>query len=234
MNVHLVLMPGLDGTGDLFGPLVEALGGEPKATILRYPRDHALGYEELLPTVLDALPKRDPFVLVAESFSGPLALMAAARKPRGLVGVALVATFVSSPLWWAGAWASPLVRPFAFRRTMPALVLRRALADRSAPDALIAAVIAATASVRPEVMAARVRAVLTVDAREALASCDVPLVYLRGSRDRLVGRRASEAMLTLRPDLEIVDVDAPHLVLQTQPVACARTLALYCRKLVAT
>jgi pimeloyl-ACP methyl ester carboxylesterase len=93
----LVLLPGLDGTGILFKPLIAALPPEVSTVVVAYPGEQPLGYAELLPVVLAALPTEHAFVLLGESFSGPLAVMAAATRPPGLVGLVLCATFVQNP-----------------------------------------------------------------------------------------------------------------------------------------
>jgi hypothetical protein len=54
----LVLLPGLDGTGLLFQPLVEALSKDIEPIVVSYPDDIPLGYGELLPLVDGALPSR--------------------------------------------------------------------------------------------------------------------------------------------------------------------------------
>src|SRR5271155_2151701 len=91
--VSLILLPGLDGTGLLFQPLVAALPAAIQPRIVRYPGHRHLTYHELLPLVMDALPQSGPFILLGESFGGPLATMVAAERPPGLVGLILCASF---------------------------------------------------------------------------------------------------------------------------------------------
>lgn len=79
--MKLILMPGMDGTGELFAPLIGALGSSIESIVVRYPTDQPLTYSELFPQVRAALPRSGPFVLLGESFSGPLALMLAAEAP---------------------------------------------------------------------------------------------------------------------------------------------------------
>jgi len=43
----LVLLPGMDGTGEMFAPFVSALGRSCNTLCVRYPGDVALGYAEL-------------------------------------------------------------------------------------------------------------------------------------------------------------------------------------------
>ena len=81
-HVHLLLLPWMDGTSQLFEPLLAALPATLPATAIAYPTHAPCGYDELLPLILAAIPP-GPFVVVGESFSGPLAVMLAARRPTG-------------------------------------------------------------------------------------------------------------------------------------------------------
>ena len=78
----VVLLPGLDGTGKLFAELVKSLDPGVSAIVVAYPRDQPMGYEELdtlVMSVLNKLPPDQRYVLLGESFSGPLAIRIAAR-----------------------------------------------------------------------------------------------------------------------------------------------------------
>src|ERR1700677_2682366 len=114
METALVLLPGLDGTGIQFRPLLPHLPKEIRPIVLSYPPDQALGYADLLPRVLSALPKDVPFVLLGESFSGPLAIMAAATRPSGLVVLILCATYIRNPAWIRLAWLRHFCRAGIF------------------------------------------------------------------------------------------------------------------------
>jgi len=46
--MRLLLLPGMDGTGLLFEPLVKALPPSLTAHVVAYPTDQHLGYNELL------------------------------------------------------------------------------------------------------------------------------------------------------------------------------------------
>jgi pimeloyl-[acyl-carrier protein] methyl ester esterase len=100
----VVLLPGLDGTGKLFAEFVQHLRPNVDPMIISYPKDQPLGYDELEALVLAALPQDRPFVLLGESFSGPIAMRIGARSPAGLVAVILCGTFAKNPFPWLG-WA---------------------------------------------------------------------------------------------------------------------------------
>jgi pimeloyl-ACP methyl ester carboxylesterase len=212
----LVLLPGLDGTGRLFAPVVEAAEGRFPVSVARYPTREVLGYPELVPHARRAIPEDRPFVLVAESFSGPLAIEIAARGDAALRGIVFAGSFARNP----GPLGSRLLRPFAsllFRRPPSPAAVRRRLAGEDAPDELVDAVLDATGRVERRVLAHRLRELLAVDARPALRRVEVPILYLAGSRDRLVGRRGLRGVRSVRPGVTAVVMDAPHLILQRRP-----------------
>ena len=212
----LVLLPGLDGTGVLFQPFIEVLPPHFAPQVVTYPSDEPLGYEELLPRVLDSLPPKTPYLLLGESFSGPLALMVAARRPPGLRGIVLSATFIRNPLRFHPSWAHRLVGDWMFR-WFPELSQTRALLGGQSTRARRDLVKEALSAVRPEVLAHRLRAVLQVDVRRELRDCPVPVLYLQAEQDWVVHAHNAAETKSCRPDVEVVKIPSPHLLLQTQP-----------------
>jgi pimeloyl-ACP methyl ester carboxylesterase len=213
-----LLLPGIDGSGRLFAPLLAA---EPRGfvpEVLSYPPDRALGYGELAALVRERLP-RGPFALVAESFSGPVAVRLAAERPPGLRALVLAATFLHEPL-------SPLLHPLRalvgarlFGVTMPAVLVRHFMAGPDAPGAIVEEVQAAVAAVAPSVMAHRAAESLRVDVREEFARVEAPILWLAPLRDRLVRTAAVEEALAIRPDVDLASLEAPHMILQRCPHA---------------
>ena len=67
--MRLLLLPGMDGTGLLFEPLVKALPPSLTAHVVAYPPDQPLGYNELLQLIQKAADEGGDFVVVGESFS---------------------------------------------------------------------------------------------------------------------------------------------------------------------
>jgi pimeloyl-ACP methyl ester carboxylesterase len=108
----LVLLPGLDGTGDLFAPVVDALGPNVPTQIVRYPLSHASDYAACEAIARGALPTDRPYVLLGESFSGPIAVSIAAAAPPGLRGLILCSTFARNPQPYLRP-LRPLPMPFA-------------------------------------------------------------------------------------------------------------------------
>ncbi len=212
--MRVVLLPGMDGGAGLLARFQAALLPGHESDVHTYAPDLEADYDALLHGLRARLARmRGPFALVAESFSGPLAMRLAAAPPRGLRCVVLVSTFARSPRPRLLAHA---VRPCFFDRPPSPLIVRRLLLSPDADLEQVAAVRDAIRATSPQVLAARLRAVLRVDVRQMLADAVVPGLVLHGTRDRLVPRPPeAPARWETRP------LDAPHLLLQTIPEVAA-------------
>jgi len=229
-SVSLVLLPGLDGTGLLFKPLVAALPAAITPTIVPYPGDRHLTYQQLLPLALKALPQSNPFILLGESFSGPLAAMIAAERPKNLVGLILCASFVTKPWRFVSPAIPILARGPIFNLYMPYKRIRARLGGYSTPErrSLIEQM---HKLVPPHVFASRVRMVFNVDAREALRSCDVPMLYLKAARDIVVPGRNLRVVQQIKPGVQVVTIGSSHMILQRHPIEAAEAISAFASSL---
>lgn len=224
---RIVLLPGLDGTGALFEPFLSAApaGVWPEAVAL--PAE-PLGYAAFAARLADRVRPGPDTVLVAESFSGPIAVALAARHQ--VAALVLCNSFDAPPR--PGLLLAPLHAvaaagaPLFFRLRPPAALVRGYMVGPGAPDELVERVRAAVASVPPAVLAARLRAVVSVDAAGELARCGAPLLYVRGTEDRLVTEASVRAVLAAaRGTAEVARLPGPHLLLQTAPQAAWRAIS---------
>ena len=220
----LVLMPGLDGTGDLFRPLLDVIPTRYATRVVTYSADRFIAYADLLDVVEQQLGDEDEVVLVAESFSGPLAVRYAAAHPRRVAAVVLCASFVRPPFW---GWLRWFLVPALFRAPPPGVVIRRLMVGRDGPDSLVRAVQAAVTRVSPEVIAERLKEVAGVDCAAALRDIRAPVLYLAATRDALVGNPAVEAVRAARPDVRVRRIDGPHLILQRAPAEAWREIQTF-------
>jgi pimeloyl-ACP methyl ester carboxylesterase len=224
--VRVLLLPGLDGTGTLFSRLIAVAPPSWRCQPLRYPSDESLDYDELEVLVRERVLAEDaPTLIVAESFSGPLAIALAAHPPATLRAVVLVASFARSPV---PRLAGALLGPRRFRRPPMRAGIRLALTGCMAPRDQVDAVRAAIAEVDPRVLADRIQAILAVDRRAQLVAATRPILVLRASGDRLVPRRA---LAPLPPTAREVVIAGPHLLLQLRPRACASAIEEFLREL---
>jgi pimeloyl-ACP methyl ester carboxylesterase len=215
-DVAVVLLPGLDGTGLLFQPLVEAAPPGVVPVVVEYPASSDSTIEALSSLVRDRQPD-GRWLLVAESFSGPLAIKLSARNPPGLSGLVLVAT---AARWTYLRWFTWLPLTPLFRFRVPDLALRFLLVGRSAPQSLLSLTRAAIERVHPAVLASRLRELARVDATPDLRRVRVPVLYLEAQQDRLVRDRDRASVLNSPIEVEHQLAPGPHFLLQVQPAMC--------------
>lgn len=225
----LIVLPGLDGTGTLHADFLQAASASfDSARVIAYPVDLALDYAELEARVRADLPASEPFVLLGESFSGPIALAIAAHPPVNLVGLVLSTSFAKQPVP-VPAFLAPLLR-LAPVRHVPRALLSWFLLGRWETPQLRISLHRALHAVSPAVI--RFRAATTLRVRQPdLSAIRVPVLCLRAKNDRLLSASAADYLSTSIAQCSVIDIDGPHLLLQTAPLTCAEAVAGFARKL---
>lgn len=209
-----IFLPGMDGTGEFFAPFLRHLPASVEAVPMRYPGNEPLGYDELFSFVRERLPVEEPFLVVAESFSGPLAVRLAASQPPGMIGAVVSASFVRNPL---PNCLRRLVGNWLFNRRAPRAAVTAIVTGTGAPDELYDLYYHVMEQAEPSVLAHRAREALSVDECDSLRRCRLPLLFLKGKRDHLIWSHNARLVQRVRPDLPVVPIDASHCLLQMQP-----------------
>jgi pimeloyl-ACP methyl ester carboxylesterase len=222
-KITLVLLPGMDGTGLLFSDFVVALDSRFKVEVVSYPNEEVLGYSELTELARAALPKDRPFVILGESFSGPIAIALAAQNSEMLRGLVLCCSFARSPHPALSALRALL--PAISTRLAPYGALSHFVLGKYSTSGLRRALVDAIERVSPLVLRARLRAVLMIDVRENLATIRVPVLYLGASQDRVVPKKAWTTVARECPQARRLEIQGPHFLLQTNPKDCAKAVS---------
>jgi pimeloyl-ACP methyl ester carboxylesterase len=207
-----LLLPGLDGTGELFAPFVKLLPASDQVHVARFAPD-AVDYAPILDQL--ELPSGD-FTVVAESFSGPLGVMLAARCQR-VRGLALAASFVSNPSKLT--FLAPLLCA-APTLNLPAPLLRHFMLGDDASSDECKALAAVFRRVSRASVAGRLASVRRADVKGLLGRLAVPVLLLRPQNDRLIAARVFDE---LGVPTKVI-AQAPHLVLQRAPAPCLAAL----------
>lgn len=225
--VVLVLLPGMDGTGELFAPFVAAFEKTTPIVVVSYPTSGpAQSYADLTEHATSALPPNARLVLLGESFSGPIAISLAAAYPGRVVGLVLCCSFVRNPRpglrWLSGLATMPIPLP-------PAPILHLMLLGRFATPGLRVMLRSALAKVQMATLRSRLRAVVSVDARAHAKAIDAPVLYLKGIRDRLVPQSSVADAEQCFQKMTVQAFDAPHCLLQAIPQEAAAVVADFVR-----
>lgn len=221
----LCLLPGLDGTSRMSSSFMDAArdAGIGRVEAIAYPPDRALTYAALEAFARERLPRDTPFVLLGESFSGPIAIGIAADPPPNLRALVLSTTFARAPVPSLSPFAS-LTR-FAPVRTLPMAALSLVLLGRWSTPELRRDLRAALDTVAPTVLRARAAATMRVDVSSRLPRIAVPTLILRANHDRLLHAAAIRSLMEGIPGARELAIDGPHLLLQTRGAYCAGRVA---------
>jgi pimeloyl-[acyl-carrier protein] methyl ester esterase len=146
-TLKLILLPGMDGTGLLFADFLTALPQWIEPEVQRYPTDVPLSLPDLIADIRRAIPNSEPFALLAESFSTPIAIQIAADAPPNLKALIICAGFVESPVRGMLRALLSIVAPLFFRLRMPDFVIKRLLLERGSSFSLVQSARTAIASV---------------------------------------------------------------------------------------
>ena len=206
----------MHGTTKLFERFIAAAPQNVSITPIPLPAE-PLTYVGLADRIAGSLPDGKP-VIIAESFSGPLALALAKRHP--VAALVLCNSFVVAPRSHALRW---LVHSFLFKLPVPHFLLRRYMLGSAVDESLVRQVAAEIAAAPASVLASRVKSALRVDELEAFSRCNVPALYLRGTDDRLIPDAAWRRMARARP-MTTSHMPGPHMLLQANPAGAWKAI----------
>ncbi|MFD2205965.1 alpha/beta fold hydrolase [Kiloniella antarctica] len=212
--MKIVLLPGLDGMGDMFAPFLSVLDGF-ETQIIALPNTGKQDYETLTSYVMSQLPD-EAFILVAESFSGPIAAQISAKSPPHLKGIVFVASFLSSPNRALLFLAKLLPLNLLARLPLSRFVLRFLFLGSVAGDDLMDLFQSTVKKLSPKLMKARLETLQSLDFE--CFSSELPVVYILPSSDKLVPQFKSEQFKVCYKNVEIKIVEGPHFLLQAKPV----------------
>ncbi len=223
-NQHLVLMPGMDGTGLSFEPLLPFFPADAKVTIVRYPTDKLLSFDETVECAALQIPAGDPPIVIAESFSGPVGIQMIGSGRVKAKALILCATFAKSPCPIVWRIMSFLRLPLLIRPDMPKRFFKIVIGE----DKLIADLLPlwrkVHADVPARVMHHRLKIINSVDVTRWLKELPVPCCYLQAVNDRVVPSSCVEEIKKCVPLLEVKRINAPHFILQAQPRECLNAI----------
>ena len=226
----LVLLPGMDGTGLMFEPFLKVLKGF-EAQVLRYPAG-LLAYADCVAYARARLPKGRPFLLLGESFSGPVAIALAAERPPGLVALVLCSSFARNPRPGL-AWLAPVLHVLP-AQWLPRSLLRRVMLGGGTQSPLAGLVDTVLPEFPQSTLKGRLLAAGAVDHTALLGGIQVPALALRASQDRLVPQAAAAWLRAHRPNLDLITLEGPHWLLQTRPEACLQAIQAFIERNQAT
>src|SRR5262249_48504527 len=148
-NMAILLWPGMDGSGSLLTALVERLASRRPVRVISYPSSAPLTYDDLTTFVMERT-SDSRFVILGESFSGPIAIEVAATERR-VAGLILASSFARHPM---PRVLVPLAKILDLTR-VPKRIVEASLLGSSATPELIASLHQVLAALPRDVIRAR-------------------------------------------------------------------------------
>ncbi len=220
MNKKLILLSGLDGTGELFESFMDALPTSIESQVIAYPNDKKLSYEVLIDFVLSRLPKHEPYVLLAESFSGYVAYDIALKNPKNLQAVIFVATFLENPRPYLSKLLPFVPMSFLLSFPMPRFVANHLLLKRK--SRVFEKLLETLKSVPSEILHCRILEIVKLS--KVTKVLEIKSLYIQATTDKLVPQSAYALFEKNLPHIKLVKVKGSHLILQERSFECAKII----------
>ena len=232
------MLPGFDGSGRLFD-LFEAELTKKQSNLniisISYPAKEPLSYTELYALIEQQLPQAN-YILLAESFSGPLGIMLAANAIKlNLKGLILVGTFAKCPsitlsflkplipvfsnLCYRLLKADNSIKKFIIQKLLLAIVFKK---SSSAAFDKISKTLTALGE---KTILKRLTEVANVDVSKDLSRIQVPALYLQANKDLVVPAKCANHISKNNPAVTVASISGGHLLLRSNPAKCAEIVA---------
>jgi 3-oxoadipate enol-lactonase len=187
---HLVLIPGIDGTGKLFYRQIPGLEQRFSVTAVRL-RDDATTMDDLVADLHDEIARvagdGRPVSLLGESFGGALTLSYAVAHPERVERLVILNSFAhfgSQARLWLG-YHLLRATPWGMMRIVRQLNARRMHSPQTERDEIRRFLELLRTSTRAGYLS-RMRMLRDYDIRDQLPSIAAPVLYLAADRDTLI------------------------------------------------
>lgn len=226
-DLELIFFPGLDGTGLSYEPLKKELPDDTQVTLIKYPPDKPLLLPQLVDYAVDQIPKGKPLLILAESFSGPVAVSLLSSIQLNVRGIIFCSTFVKSPRPVLLSLAKYVPISWLFYFPVPDVIFYVFCGGKKLSESVISLFLKIKHIVKPNVIAQRVRMLGDIDVISKLAGLSIPCCYIQAIDDKIVPPRCVEQFQNVLVNLKIKKVKGPHFILQTKPKECAELIMAF-------
>lgn len=220
--MKLILLPGLDGTGELFYPIINNLSDKYDIQVIVYPKNERLSYDALIEWVKNQLPVKEEYVIIAESFSGYIAYQIALEEQDNLKLLIFVATFIENPRPLFSKFLPVIPLKLILSFSLPNFISKGVLLGWKIDEHLNALLHKTINSIDSEILYYRLMQIINL--KESVDKVTTKSIYLQASKDYLVPKSAFEKFKNSMWDIKLYTVEGTHLLLQNNPKDCAKII----------
>ena len=182
----------------------------------------------MLAVALDACPKNEDYIVLGDSFSGPIALNTAVSAEHKPISLVLVNTFVSSPR----NVLTKLARytPQKLLSNPPERVLEYLLKEKEAELRPLERIVPVLVSISPNLVKSRLMSIDTVSVKNIARRVSVPVCVLQAANDSAISNNARRELTQSLKNRQIHVLPGNHFSLQTFPATCAHLITQFVEK----
>lgn len=221
--MNLIMLPAFDGTGLMFNAFNTEVKDAVKTFVVAYPQEDAQDYLTLAEYVRSKIPENEDYILLGESFAGPLVYEIACKDPQNCKACIFVATYLTNP---SPAALNKLTRLPAklivYLLSIPIIIAKLTLSKDADLD--IAKAIADNfASVKPSIIKQRLKTINSLG-EAPTRQLAMPCLNLTATEDKLVMKEKINEFKTLCTQLTLGTAEGGHFVLQENPIKCGEVV----------
>lgn len=222
--MKILLLPGLDGTGELFEKFLKLLPTTLPTYVCQLPAEGEQRPISLAASIVAKGLLTEDVLIIAESFSGRVAYELIQLHGHTIKGLILVSSFLTVPnlLFRVFSWLP--IRFFPWHWS-PAWALRWFCVGSDASDELIPKLQQTIRNVPTYTIAERIKVLSELSV--PLEEIRIPCLYLQPTHDRLITESHVERIRKLCHDLSVEVVPGPHFLLQAKPEACVASMVAF-------
>jgi pimeloyl-ACP methyl ester carboxylesterase len=203
--------------------------------VVTYPGHRKLSFAQTVQWAADQIRPGAPPIVLAESFSGPVAIALIGSGQLRARCLIFCATFARPPRPRLLALARLLPTAVLPRLPFPYFLFKHIVAGGPAAATLLADLWRQIRPiVSPKVLAHRLDLIRRIDVRPWLPHLTLPCLYLQATGDRTVPPQALHDFTQTLPHLQVARIPGPHFILQAQPQASLAAIANFVSRITLT
>ena len=206
----------------MFAPLIPHLEPEFELSVVEYSTQKSLA--DLVDSALAQLPNKRNISLIAESFSGPVAISILAQEGALFGASVLCATFTKSPHRYLARLAQRLPVSMWDLHSIHRIALDLFGINKSTPANIREAALCALEKIGPTTLRSRVKILSELDVSDEIVNIRTPMLYIYPGQDRILSESSVRKQMAGLQNIRFTRVAGPHLLLQTNPEECAKLI----------
>lgn len=221
---NLILLPGLDGTGLLFANLINQLEEDFEVTSISYPSKSQCSLDDLAEIVKNQMPDPRNSVLLAESFSGLVALTLLEKLPVSPKGIIFGMCFVEPPFQALLRVTSKFPITQIPWGCIPDAIYRRFCLGNLANKEQLENLKNVLSQVDPAAIFQRLRLIETFRIPKNSKNLEIPCLYIQATKDRLITNKSSIWFSQNFENFFLIEIPGPHFLFQSHVEQCAKSI----------